>query len=463
MRGYCVWLIAKTLISCHSSAMAEKKQATKRQQKGTASRIRVKPELPGGFRDYGPADAIGRAQMIETIRKTFEVFGFDPLETSSIQRTEVLTGGEEDSGKIIFNVKGSQEKKSDTSLRFDLTVPLARFIAANPDIPKPFKRYQIGTVWRGERPQAGRYREFMQADVDIVGSSAIEADAEIVAVIYQTLKNLGIDNFLIKINSRDLLNTLPEYANFPPKKLWDVLRIIDKKDKIGLENVIKEIWTLFGDRLIADKVGRFLLTSSSGRVSKDMVLNENAWADLVQIIDDVDIGTNNLEIDLSIVRGLEYYTGAIFETILTDAPEMGSIFSGGRYDNLVSQFTGQNIPAVGASIGVDRLFAALEKLGKLGNQKTNTQVLIFQLDNALKSDYLGIAQELREAGINTALYLGDDQTFQAQLSYAVKKEIPFVVIYGEEEKKKGMVAVKNLATREQKEVSRERLLDFFKK
>ena len=424
---------------------------------------RVKPELPGGFRDYGPVDAIARQGMLDTIRRTFESFGFDPLETSAVQKTEVLTGGEEDSGKIIFNIRGSQESESDTSLRFDLTVPLARFVAANPEIPKPFKRYQIGTVWRGERQQAGRYREFTQADVDIVGSSSLDADAEIVAVIYNTLKSIGLDDFLIKINSRQLLNSLPEYAGFPSEKLWDVLRIIDKKDQIGLEGIIKEIFTLFGNALIADKVGKFLITSSTGAVFADMIGDQDAWAKLVQILEDVDVGMNNLEIDLSIVRGLSYYTGTVFETILTTMPEIGSIFSGGRYDNLVAEFTGQSIPAVGASIGVDRLFVALKKLGKIGDQKTGTQALILQIEQELREDYLTMAQELRNAGINTALYVGDDRTFQAQWAYAVKKEIPYVVLYGEEEKKERMVAIKNLQTREQKEIPRAEIAEYLKK
>lgn len=432
--------------------MAQKKTAKKEQEKIPLMRKRVKPELPGGFRDYGPAEAIARAEMIKTIRKTFESFGFDPLETSSVQRTEVLTGGEEDSGKIIFNVKGSQEETSDSSLRFDLTVPLARFIAANPDIPKPFKRYQIGTVWRGERPQAGRYREFLQADVDIVGSSSVDADGEIVAVLYTTLKNIGIENFVINYNNRKILNLLPNFAGFPEGRLWDILRIVDKADKIGIEKVTQEIQKEF-NREIAEKIKQFIFESAENGGQSEIM---DDYKRIRGRISDKFFIQNR-----SLVRGLSYYTGSVFEVILIDAPEIGSVGGGGRYDNLVAQFTGQPIPAVGVSIGVDRLFAALEKLGKLGNTQTKTIVLVVYLDVRYKRDYLDMTQELREAGINTTIYLGDDQTFQAQLSYAVKKGIPFVIIYGEEEKKKGVVAVKNLATRKQEEVKRERLVDFF--
>ncbi|MDP3772185.1 MAG: histidine--tRNA ligase [bacterium] len=420
-------------------------------KKNKLSERRIAPELPSGFRDYSPTETIAKQAMIDTIRTTFELFGFDPLETSSVQRTEVLTGGEEDSGKIIFNVKGSQEKESDSSLRFDLTVPLARFMAANQDIPKPFKRYQIGTVWRGERSQAGRYREFMQADVDIVGSSSLDADAEIIGVIYATLKNLGIDDFLIKINDRKELQKLPAFAGFAEEKLWPTLRIIDKLDKIGERGVQAELVKEIGDTA-AKKVARFLndTTSANGNL-----------ADLLEPVRQINITEQYCRVDRSLVRGLSYYTGAVFETILTTMPEIGSIFSGGRYDDLVARFTGQPISAVGASIGVDRLFAALEKLGKADGQGTKTRMLILQLDELLKNEYLAMAQELRGAGMNTALYLGDDRAFQAQLAYAVKKEIPFVIIYGDQEKRKDIVTIKNLATREQQEVPRENLVEYF--
>lgn len=413
---------------------------------------RVEPTLPGGFRDYGPSEAISRFQMLSTIRSTFELFGFDPMETSSVQRKDVLFGGEEESEKIVFEVKGSRESESDTALRFDLTVPFARFMAANPEIPKPFKRYQIGNVWRGESPQAGRYREFMQADIDIIGSNSINADAEVIATIYQTLINLGIDDFVIKINSRRILNSLPSYADFPKEKLWDVLRIVDKKDKIGDDVMREELIKEIGDTA-TEKVQAFL----NGNFAEDEL------SDLRNTLGMMGIDTEKIVIDYTIVRGLAYYTGMVLETFLTKAPEMGSIASGGRYDELVMPFTGQMLPAVGASIGVDRLFAAQEKWGLTGKKMTKNQVFVLNLSAELTSDCLEIVKQLRDANINTSFYLGDDTSFQAQLSYAVKKEIPFVVIYGETEKTKGIVAVKNLVTREQTEVKREDLADFFKK
>ena len=414
---------------------------------------RIKPDLPGGFRDYGPREAIAKQGMLDTIRTVFELFGFDPLETSAVQRTEVLTGGEGDLGKIIFNVRGSRERKSDISLRFDLTVPLARYVAANPDFPRPFKRYQIATVWRGERSQAGRYREFIQADVDIIGSSSLTADAEIAAVIYSVFRALKIENFVIKYNNRKILNALPRFAGFPESKLWDALRIIDKRDKIAEAGVEKELAREFG-AVVGRKITEFVRNKKQGEGAEEYEAIRSMLSLLAPGAERYFVA------DFSLVRGLSYYTGSVFEVILPDAPEIGSVCGGGRYDGLVAQFTGQNIPAVGVSVGVDRLFAAMEKLGDGAKKQTLTQALILQLDDALKDEYAGMARDLRSAGIRTALYLGDDKNFKAQLAYAVKKEIPYVVMYGEQEKQKGVVAIKNLGTREQTDVPREKMIEY---
>lgn len=393
------------------------------------------------------------------------------METPAVERTEVLAGGERESQKIIFNVRGSQEKKSDSSLRFDLTVPLARFLAANPEIPKPFKRYQIGAAWRGESPQAGRYREFMQADIDIVGSSSMEADAEVVSIIYQVLKNLGINKFLIRINNRKVLNGLPAYAEFPEKKLREALRLIDKKDKIGEEAAQKELTRLV-KKGAAEKINEFLKISGDTKTkllrARELLratpVADEGIKELAEIARNLNVSgidQKNWEIDFSVVRGLGYYTGPVFEAVLTGAPELGSVFSGGRYDNLLLPFTGQKIPAVGASLGVDRLLAALDKLGLLKKKPTTVKVLILNLAPEFKSEYLTLAKNLRGANINTAIYLGDDCSFAAQLAYAVKKEVPYVIIYGEEERKRGVYTVKNMMAREQKEIPKGNILQYF--
>lgn len=417
---------------------------------------RVKPDLPGGFRDYAHGDAQLKQWIVDTARQTFASFGFEPLETSSVQKTDVLTGGEADSQKIIFNVRGSQDKgeDADTSLRFDLTVPLARFIAANPEIPRPFKRYEIGRVWRGERQQAGRYREFTQADIDIIGAASPVADAEIIAVIYTTLKNLGIEKFIIAINDRKELDALPSFAGFDQEKLWDALRIIDRQDKIGRSGVADELQKEFGKES-TEKIMAFLATPPE---------TTGTLAQIAALLGAMGINEQYWRIDRSLVRGLSYYTGAVFETVLTDAREIGSVFGGGRYDDLVMSFTGQKIPAVGVSLGVDRLIAGCDRLGLKPDMDTRSRTaLILNLIPDAEQEYLAMADEVRSAGVACSIYLGDDVSFQAQLAYALKKEMAYVVIRGAEEQQKGTVSIKNLQTREQKEMPREQLKEYFLK
>ena len=434
---------------------------------------RIKPELPGGFRDYGPQDAMARNTMIRTIKTTFENFGFDPMETPAVERTEVLTGGEQESKKIIFGLTNAGNKKSNTSLRFDLTVPLARFIAANPQIPKPFRRYQIDRVWRGDSPQAGRYREFLQADIDIVGSSLIEADADIIATIAATLSQLDISNFLIRINNRKILDALPAYAEFPSQKLQNVLRIIDKRDKMNDATIRKELTKLIG-KSSTERIIAFFQPYATDRETISAVktmFRSNARAEegirelseIGELLGPMGIAEKNWCVDFSIVRGLDYYTGMVFETMLRDKPEIGSIASGGRYDTLTTAFMGEKLPTVGGSIGFDRLYAALDLLGAIQKKTTNTRALVMNLSRKLNREYIAFTRTLREAGISASLYLGDDHAFQAQLAYTLKKGIPFVVIFGEEEEKKGIIAIKNLITREQKEIRKADIVKYFQK
>mgnify|MGYP001593665057 CR=1 FL=1 len=442
---------------------------------------RVKPDLPGGFRDFAPAEAIIKQRLLEKVRKTFEEFGFDPLETPAVEKTEILRGGEENSEQLIFTLnpakRGGTElkdlKKDQLSLRFDLTVPLARFLAANPELPRPFRRYQIGRVWRGERQQAGRFREFTQADIDIVGSSSPEADAEIIYVVYQLFKSLGLNRFLIKVNNRKILNCLPSWAGFPEKKLFDVLRVIDKKDKIGEQTVKKELVRIV-KKQAAERLFSFLKTEGDVKTKlfrvkedfKNCAPAQEGIKELVEIIrlfEAMKMDRENWELDFSIVRGLGYYTGTIFETTLLAAPEFGSVASGGRYDKLMMPFTGEKLPAVGISIGVDRLLASLEKMELLKKKPTKVKVLVLNLSPELRTDYYSFAGVLRGAGIPTEIYFGDDRTFQAQLAYAVKKEIPYVLIYGDSEKQKNAVTIKNMSAREQKEIPKTNILQYFKK
>ena len=434
----------------------------------------IEPQLASGFRDYLPKDMIPRQKMFDTIRQTFERFGFVPLDTPGIEREEILTGGDPEFKKQIFRTSVGLTGESDLALRFDLTVPLARVVAAYPnDLARPFKRYQTGKVWRGERPQSGRFREFVQFDADIVGSKSTMADAEIVSLMYETMTALGFKNFLVRVNNRKVLNGLAAYAGFSDEKNAAVLRAIDKLDKIQWEGVREELLRAPGDandpgvgltEAQADAIKKFIdIRGGSSKETLDAVAElmknspvaEEGIRELREILASVEslgVPEKNWIIDLSIARGLGYYTGPVFETILTDLPSIGSVFSGGRYDDLVSRFGSANVPATGASVGVDRLFAAMEKLNIVPTETTVTKVMILNFEEDCRGLVVAGGVELRRAGIPTEIYLGQEMTLKAQLSFAVKQDIPFVVIIGGEEKQKGTAVVKDLRKREQTDV-----------
>lgn len=456
---------------------------------------KVKPTLPGGFRDYPPSEMVARNAMLATIRRVFERFGFDPLETPGVERKVVLTGGDENFRMNIFNTQiGNARINTDPelamALRFDLTVPLARFMAANPDLIKPFKRYQVGNVWRGEKPQAGRFREFMQFDADTVGSDSPLADAEIVALMVGTMQELVGERFSVRFNSRRILNGLPEYAGFDAAQASDVLRIIDKLPKIGRDAVLRELTKSpkadapvveeegadqteaeYGLGLSADvtaKIGAFIdlsgttdeLLAAAGTMFKGVALAEAGLQEITAIVRalrSMGVSEQNWQLDLSVARGLSYYTGPVFETFLTDLPSIGSVFSGGRYDDLVNRFMDGSFPATGASIGVDRLFAALKQLEKVTFTPTLTQALVTVMDEDGIDDYLNMTGELRAAGIRTQLWLGS-RSFKEQVNYGVKQEIPVVIIAGSNERRDGTVTIKNMKQRKQQIIPRSELL-----
>jgi histidyl-tRNA synthetase len=454
---------------------------------------KISPELPSGFRDYLPEDMIPRQEMIDKIRKVFELFGFDPLDTPIIERLDVLTGKSESFKMNLFRtgiVPGLQKPNASSfeemALRFDLTVPLARVVAANQTLPKPFKRYQIGYVFRGERPQKGRYRGFLQFDADIVGSSSMLADTEIIQLMQKTMLALGIENFVIRINNRKVLDGLAELANFstPAERKKEVFRILDKLEKIGWEKVAEELkrkpdneYDISAPNLKEkdiETIKNFLeIQGKNDEVLQklnELFKNIPSGKEGIKELEEISSNLKGLEvperywkIDLSIARGLDYYTGPVFETTLSDIPEIGSVFSGGRYDGLVSNFSDMKIPATGASVGVDRLFAALESLGKISKQKTKTKVLITFFDKELQKDYLKLSKLLREEGISTEIYMGDEKAFKAQLAYALKKEIPIVLIIGKDEKEKGVISVKNLREKTQEEVKESEIANRIKK
>lgn len=419
----------------------------------------IEPRLLKGFRDYLPEKMIVRQRMIEKIRGVYERFGFLPLETPALEHADVLLGkyGEEGE-KLLYRFKDNGDR--DVALRYDLTVPLARVVAQYADLPRPFRRYQISPVWRAENTQKGRFREFYQCDADIVGTASLAADAEIVAVMSETLKALGVDNFTISINNRKILDGVLRDLNLSSEMNMAVLRIIDRLDKVGRDAVEKDLLELAGDRKKVGDILDFISAKDSETVAKIFPSAGEGLAELKTVYDyaaNLGVAEKNYKIDFSIARGLDYYTGTVYETKLNDLPGIGSVFSGGRYDNLISQFIGRAIPAVGASIGLDRLFSALEELKVVGEVKSTARVMIAYLDDALVADCQKIAARLRREKINALVYF-DKAALGKQIGFAIAQKIPFVLIFGSQEKEKGSYLLKDMEKKTQAEMTLDDLI-----
>jgi histidyl-tRNA synthetase len=426
----------------------------------------VEPRLLRGFRDYLPAQMNARLKLIATIRQVYERYGFLPLETPAQEYRVTLMGYGEENTKQIFTFKNPEEE--DVALRFDLTVPLARVVAQYPDLPLPFRRYQVATVWRADKPDPGRFREFLQFDLDSVGASSLAADVEILTGMHDTLEALGLRQSLIRFSSRKVLNSLLDYAEISHGMAHGVFRILDKLEKIGPENVAAELTggriDVSGDKITglglpSKAVSRIMEFLNLPKGSREQVLKGlislfagvDSSAEAVQeleflctSLDILEIPDDRVTLDLSIARGLDYYTGPVFEAILTDAPEFGSVFGGGRYDGLVERFLGRKIPAVGASIGVDRLFAAMQKLGLFTMGNATAQVLVTIMEQDRLADYQRLTRHLRQAGINTELYLGEERSPGKQLQYANRQHIPVAILMGSDEFERGEVTIKDL-------------------
>jgi histidyl-tRNA synthetase len=435
---------------------------------------KVKPQLLKGFRDYSPPEQIARLQMIAKVREGFELMGFQPLQTASLEFAETLLGPHytEDSLAELFGFRGPDEV--DMALRYEFTLSLARYVAGNPNLPLPFRCYQFGNVWRVDKPGPGRYREFMQFDIDIVGTQNLLADAEIIAAMVTTFERLGIKNFKVRYSNRKILNGLVEFAGIPPERGPDVMRVIDKLERQGREAVLLELGPGRVDKS-GDKIrGLELETSQIKQIERFLDIAESHVPDplaaVESLLGDIEssrIGIRELReiqqhltamklpadktlVDLTVVRGLGYYTGPVFETSLLDLTEFGSVFSGGRYDNLVERFLNRPIPAVGSSIGIDRLLAALIELKALSLSNTVSQVLVTVMDRERLPDYLDILRRLRDAGIPSEIYSGDSGNLTRQLKYGDKVGIPFAVIAGSNEFESGTITVKNLTAGRQK-------------
>lgn len=452
----------------------------------------IKPSLPKGTRDFLPQQMVQRQYVIDTVKTVFERYGYEPLETPSIEKLEVLSGkyGEE-GDKLLFKVLrrgtgledlqyGSTEfivKKYsqlvEEALRYDLTVPLSRVVAMHQDkISLPFKRYQIQPVWRADRPQRGRYREFYQCDVDTVGTESMLADAEVIAIVNDVLETLGFEQFIIRINNRKILDGILAHAGIDPKKGPAALIAIDKLDKIGIDGVRSEL----GKRAISeDSIKRILrvleisgtpkevLSELTSTINKNAVLDEGI-DELQQIINYLsDLGTppQRYKIDLYLARGLGYYTGPIYETVVEE-PKIGSLSGGGRYDHLIGMFLGKEIPATGTSFGIERIIDVMSELEMFPTSATKTAVLVTLFDQSTLSASLSFTQELRKIGINAENFLNLAK-FKKQLSYANRKEIPFVAIIGPDELAENRVTIKNMRTGEQKTFDRREGVDYLNK
>lgn len=432
----------------------------------------VRPSILPGFMELLPNEQILFNHMMDTIRKNYEKFGFLPIDTPIIEKSEVLLakGGGETEKQIYKVVKGS----ADMSLRFDLTVPLARYVAQHySDINFPFKRYHISKVYRGERNQRGRFREFYQADVDIIGNGSLDVvnDAEIPAIIYSTFKDLGFDSFTIMINNRRLLTGFFQSLNIEDPT--PVLRAVDKLEKIGLDNVKLELEKAEIDEESIEKILEFIEIKGSNEEIierlKDLEIDNELFKEGLEELETVSnyihsfgVSKENYQIDLTITRGLDYYTGTVYETFLDDHPEVGSVCSGGRYDDLANHYTKQKLPGVGISIGLTRLYYQLTE-GKIIDVEESSlaKVLIIPMDSKLSERAVEIGNTLRTNDIYTQVYL-ESGKLGKKFNYADRMKVPYVIVVGEEEVKTGKYSLRNMKTGDQESLSIEEIVERLK-
>ena len=423
---------------------------------------KVQPRTLSGFMELLPGRQIQFDRMAAIIRESFSLYGFTPLDTPLIEASEVLLakgGGETEKQIYRFN-KGD----SDLSLRFDLTVPLAKYVALNyANLAFPFRRFQIGKVYRGERAQRGRFREFYQADIDIIGDGKLDIsnDAEIPAIIYRTFTSLGLRRFQIRVNNRKILNGFYAMLDLTQKS-GDIMRTVDKLEKIG-EKSVRDLLTAPEIGLTDEQAAEILRfieikgTNAEILASLEQYRGRNEKFDegldelgaMVKNLAGFGVPEANFALDLTIARGLDYYTGTVYETTMLDHPEIGSICSGGRFDNLAEYYTDKQLPGVGISIGLTRLFFVLEDQGYLNDQLNTApaDVLILPMTEDM-APAISLATSLRTANIRTQIY-GEQKKFKQKMSYADKIAVPYVIFLGEDEIKAGAAAVKNMRTGEQ--------------
>ena len=432
---------------------------------------KIKPRTLSGFMELQPDKQVQMDKMRAVLAETYARYGFTPLDTPAIEAAEVLLakGGGETEKQIYRFTKG----ESDLALRFDLTVPLAKYVAANyGQLTFPFRRYQIGKVWRGERAQRGRFREFYQADIDIIGDGALDIlnEAEIPAIIYDTFTRLGLHRFRIRVNNRKVLNGFFAILGLS-EQAGDVLRTIDKLDKIGADKVRELLTDTCGVTAEqADEILRFIAcpgTSADKLAFLEQYRGRNETFDtgldelrtVVGYLPAFGVPEENFELDLTIARGLDYYTGTVYETVLLDHPEVGSICSGGRYDDLAGYYTNKSLPGVGISIGLTRLFYILQEQNMISDAVLTApaDVLILPMTDDL-SAAVSLASMLRAGGLRVQLY-SEKKNFKAKIGYADKLGIPFVIFLGEDEIAQNVCALKNMVTGVQEAVTQAAALE----
>lgn len=416
----------------------------------------IQPRTLKGFRDFLPAKMIPREEIIDTARRIYRSYGFAPIDTPVLELFEILNGkGGEESDRLMYRFQDHGNR--DVGMRFDLTVPLARFVAQHVnELGMPFKRYHIAKVWRGENTHRGRYREFMQCDFDTIGTTSVASDIEMLLVINDLLSTIGVDQFTLRVNHRQVLNGVLERIGLLDRSS-DVLRSIDKLSKIGRDKVIME---MVDNRVASSEQASEILQIADLSGSADAVLTaarklvagskqgEEGISRLRETVDGAIAGgvpPNRIAVDVSIARGLDYYTGTIVETFLDQLPEIGSVCSGGRYDDLAGTYSKQQLPGVGASLGLDRLLAALEELSVLSNAATPAPVLVTFFDKTKLHDYLALAKHLRSAGIGVEVY-PDSKKLGQQLKFADRRGFRLAIIAGDEELQRGQCQIKDLKT-----------------
>jgi histidyl-tRNA synthetase len=423
----------------------------------------VAPRTPKGFRDFLPETMLRRSYVLDAIKDVFHLYGFEPIDTPILELHETLFGKYgEDAEQLIFTAQHGRSKRDPLAMRYDLTVPLARVVGQyESQLNLPFKRYHIAPVFRGERPQRGRYREFWQCDADTVGVASMSADAEIIIMMVQILRRLGFPQFVIKINHRQLLTAIGEFSGVHDEQLPDLYRSVDKFDKIGADGVKRELIERGIDSEAVSRMMDLIQSKEPGGDSLALIAQtigaEAKGLDdlrlLARLLAEASVPPDNYDFDFTMVRGLGYYTGPIFETVISE-PNLGSISGGGRYDNLIGMFRRQSLPTTGTSVGIERIIDLMNELElyppQLGGTLVNMLVTVFGEDTRRNSTR--IAHLLREAGINTEVYLGRPKLGR-QLQYADKKGIPIVAIAGPDEIAAGVVKLRRLRDGEEKTVA----------